>query len=94
MGRVQPPGGSGTKSRINILKSTCSRSCIKTHFLFFPEQALPSCQVQQLLVDSFPEKEVPEEEEEEEGEVLSLGRHLPDSQKRKETQHIHSTFHS
>lgn len=93
MGGVQPPGGSGTKSRINIL-TTCSRSCIKTHFLFFPEQALPSCRVQQLLVDSFPEKEVPEAEEEEEGEVLSLGRHMPDCQEREETQHIHSTFHS
>lgn len=51
--------------------------------------------MQQLLLDSFPEEEIPEEEKkDEEGEVLSLGRHLPDNQKREETEHIRSTFHS
>lgn len=60
------------------------------------QTASPSCQVQQLLLDSFPEEEHSSEKEEEgEGEeVLSLGRHLPDSQKMEETQHLRPTFHS
>lgn len=102
MGGVQPPGGSGANGKINILKST---SCIKIRFLkkeqniYFSEQASPSCQVQQLLLDSFPEEEHSSEkkvevEEKEEEEVLSLGRHLPDSQKMEETQHLRPTFHS
>lgn len=70
-----------------------------TKNIHFSEQASPSCQVQQLLLDSFPEEEHSSEKEEEvedgEGEeVLSLGRHLPDSQKMEETQHLRPTFHS
>lgn len=65
-----------------------------TKNIYFSEQASPSCQVQQLLLDSFPEEEHSSEKEEEGEEVLSLGRHLPDSQKMEETQHLRPTFHS
>lgn len=75
-----------------------------TKNIYFSVQASPSCQVQQLLLDSFPEEEHSSEKkkeeeedqvvEEQEEEVLSLGRHLPDSQKMEETQHLRPTFHS
>lgn len=59
---------------------------------FSHQASSSSCRVQQLLHDSFPDEEQPDEEEEE--EVLSLGSHLPDSQKREETPRRRPTFHS